>query len=167
MIVWLVAVPAVLLLLAFAGAKWKVFHLAYCKHLLRSSDPKARNRGFEKIMRTHLKGGMDIEEVQRLVAPLKLERIHSLYYYMRLRRRPATRLHPGGLPQEEIEKRVQAALQREEHVLDTGGHPSGMLYLLRFKKGKLVLPVMLQERDPQLLTIPPIAYDVDARVAAA
>ena len=152
MVVWLVVVPAVLLALALAGANWKVFHLAYCKHLLRSSDPKARNRGFEKIMQTHLQEGMNIEDVRNLVAPLELRRVSARYYYMRLMLRPSvTRLHPGGLPKEEIEKRVQAALQREEHVLDTGGHPSGMLYLLRFKKGKLVLPVMLQEHDPQIL----------------
>jgi hypothetical protein len=35
MIVWLIIAPTVLLLLAFAGANWKFFHLVYAKHLVR------------------------------------------------------------------------------------------------------------------------------------
>ncbi len=78
MIVWLVAVPAVLLLLAFAGANWKVFHLAYARHLLRSEDPGEQGRGLTMIERSHLKQGMTEEEVARLVHPVKMkEERHS------------------------------------------------------------------------------------------
>jgi hypothetical protein len=85
MIFWLVAVPVVMLLLAFAGANWKVFHLAYCKHLMRNADPGTRLDGLQRLGETHLVKGMSREEVSRMVRPLKLEvvgnRMKSLIAY--------------------------------------------------------------------------------------
>ena len=45
MVVWLVVAPAVIVLLAVLGANWKAFHLAYCRHLLRSEGQDERERG--------------------------------------------------------------------------------------------------------------------------
>ena len=72
MVVWMVAVPIVILLLALAGANWKRFHLAYAKHLVRSEDYESRVEGVEMIVNTHLRKGMKLEEVCRLLHPVKL-----------------------------------------------------------------------------------------------
>ncbi len=72
MVVWLVAVPIAILLLALAGANWKVFHLAYAKHLMDSSDPKKHYRGVKMVLQTHLRGGTSLEEVRRLLGPAML-----------------------------------------------------------------------------------------------
>jgi len=73
MLVWMIAVPAALLLLALAGANWKVFHLAYCRHLMRSSSAETRFDGLRRLGETYLVKGMSREEVSRMVRPLKLE----------------------------------------------------------------------------------------------
>jgi len=73
MLVWMIAVPAVLLLLALAGANWRVFHLAYCKRLMRSDDPRERARGLEMVLEHHIEKGITVEEVRRRIAPLKMK----------------------------------------------------------------------------------------------
>ncbi len=72
MIVWLVIAPIVLLLLAFAGANWKTFHLAYCKRLMRSSNPDTKYRGLSTMAEVHFTKGMSRQEVSRLLSPLKV-----------------------------------------------------------------------------------------------
>ena len=72
MIVWMIAVPVVILLLALAGANWKTFHLAYAKHLMRSEVPEEQNRGLEMVLDTHLRVGMTLEEVRRLFQPARV-----------------------------------------------------------------------------------------------
>ena len=72
MIVWLVAVPIVILLLALAGANWKTFHLAYCRHLLRSSDHNDRRRSVDMVVDTHLRQGMSLEKVRAVLEPAQL-----------------------------------------------------------------------------------------------
>jgi len=69
MVVWMIAVPIVILLLALAGANWKTFHLAYAKHLMGSSDRDERTMGIDMVLRTHLRVDMSLEEVRRLLAP--------------------------------------------------------------------------------------------------
>ena len=72
MVVWLVVLPVVFLLLALAAANWRVFHLAYCKTLLRSSDPAKCGRGITGVADWHVRTGMSLEEVQRLFHPVKV-----------------------------------------------------------------------------------------------
>ena len=72
MVVWLVAAPVVLLALAFAGANWRTFHLAYCKNLMGSSDYRKRQRGLNKLVNVHFRRGISKEEVARLLLPLQL-----------------------------------------------------------------------------------------------
>ncbi len=72
MVVWMIAVPIVILLLALAGANWKTFHLAYAKHLLASDDPDKQWQGVDMVLRTHLRKGMPLEEVRRLLAPARV-----------------------------------------------------------------------------------------------
>ncbi len=79
MVVWMVAVPIVILLLALAAANWKIFHLAYCKHLIRSSDPKKQTRGIEMVFATHLRKGMKLEEVRAIVAPASVTEVDFLF----------------------------------------------------------------------------------------
>ena len=69
---WLVGLPAVLLLLAFAGAHWRVFHLAYCKRLFLSANEWDQVRGTYMLPRTHLRTGMSVEEVLGVLDPLPL-----------------------------------------------------------------------------------------------
>lgn len=78
MIVWLVIAPTVLLLLAFAGAHWEVFHLAYCRHLMRSSDAAQRKKGLVKLIDAHLNEQMPLEEMRRLIRPATLEASPSM-----------------------------------------------------------------------------------------
>ena len=75
MVVWMVAVPIVILLLALAGANWKRFHLAYAKHLIASDDLTKQKRGVTMVLRTHLRDGMSLEEVRRLLAPAKASHV--------------------------------------------------------------------------------------------
>jgi len=77
MIVWLVAAPVVILLLALAGANWKTFHLAYCKHLMSSDDPMTQGRGLARVIMTHMRQGMSKSQVERLVRPLVLRKLES------------------------------------------------------------------------------------------
>ena len=72
MVLWLVAVPIVILLLALAGANWKTFHLAYAKHLMRSTDPAKQKKGAWMVYENHLREGMPLEEVRAILAPAKL-----------------------------------------------------------------------------------------------
>ncbi len=72
MIVWMVAMPIAILLLALAGANWKFFHLAYAKHLIRSDDREKRYRGLQMVFRTHLREGMALEEVRAILAPARV-----------------------------------------------------------------------------------------------
>ena len=72
MIVWLVAAPIVVLLLALAGANWKTFHLAYCKYLIASDDGDKQTRGAWMVIETHLHEGMTLEEVRALIAPARV-----------------------------------------------------------------------------------------------
>jgi hypothetical protein len=76
MIFWLVVLPVVLLLLAFAGANWRWFHFAYCRHLLRTEDVASQGRALWLIERYgHLKPGTAREEVKRLLAPVTPVRV--------------------------------------------------------------------------------------------
>ncbi len=75
MVVWLVAVPIVILLLALAGANWKVFHLAYAKHLIASEDAQKQRRGLMMVVKTHLRESMSLEEVRLLLEPAKVAEI--------------------------------------------------------------------------------------------
>jgi hypothetical protein len=72
MIVWMIAAPAVILLLAFAGANWRVFHLAYAKRLMRSGNPMQQSRGIDMVLMTHLRVGMSLEEVRAILAPARV-----------------------------------------------------------------------------------------------
>jgi hypothetical protein len=71
MIWWLVVMPVALLLLAWGGANWKVFHLMYCKHLLAGS-PQEQRRGIALVEKHHLSVGMSIDEVRELYAPVDI-----------------------------------------------------------------------------------------------
>ncbi len=73
MVVWMIAVPIVILLLAFAGANWRTFHLAYCKNLMGSSDYRKRLGGLTKLVNVHFRSGMSREEVARMLLPLQLQ----------------------------------------------------------------------------------------------
>jgi hypothetical protein len=72
MIWWLVVLPAALLLLALGVANWRVFHLAYCKHLMRSSDPEKKMRGTELVMSVHFKKRMTVDQARRVLSPVEL-----------------------------------------------------------------------------------------------
>ena len=74
MVLWSAALAAFLLLAAWGAANWKVFHLAYCKHLISSSDPEKQYRGMELIEKHHLRKGMTLEEVRKIMAPLQLRK---------------------------------------------------------------------------------------------
>ncbi len=74
MVVWLVAVPIVILLLALAGANWKTFHLAYAKHLMRSAESADRKKGAVMMCETHVRAGMPRQEVSELLKPATLHR---------------------------------------------------------------------------------------------
>lgn len=73
MIVWLVALPAVLLALAFAGANWKKFDLWRCRRMLASNDMDDKLNGLELIRWRHLRQGLTLEDCRRLFAPLLIE----------------------------------------------------------------------------------------------
>ncbi len=77
MVVWLVAMPTAILLLALAGANWKRFHLAYAKHLMRSDDRMTQWQGVDMVLQTHLREGMSLEEVRRLLAPARVSKTIS------------------------------------------------------------------------------------------
>ena len=85
MVLWLVAAPIVILLLALAGANWKTFHLAYAKHLMSSDDPDKQFKGGRMVLRTHLRDGMPLEEVRGLLAPFRVTRRPFNYESPRLR----------------------------------------------------------------------------------
>jgi len=72
MVLWMVAMPIAILLLALAGANWKTFHLAYAKHLMSSDGQPKHSRGVQMVLDTHLRDGMTLEEVRRLFAPAKV-----------------------------------------------------------------------------------------------
>ena len=74
MILWSVALAAFLLTAAWGAANWKAFHLAYCKHLISSSDPEKQYRGMELIEKRHLRKGMTVDEVRKVMAPLQLRK---------------------------------------------------------------------------------------------
>ena len=73
MVVWLVIVPIALLLLTFAGANWKVYHLAYAKHLMRNQDYEQQARGVQMVLYTHLHEGMPLSEVRKFLDPIRLD----------------------------------------------------------------------------------------------
>ncbi len=75
MVVWMVAVPIVILLLALAGANWRFFHLAYAKHLMGSDDPEKQVEGLARVITAHMRQGMSKSEVEHLVRPLALKRV--------------------------------------------------------------------------------------------
>ena len=72
MVFWMIAVPVVLLLLAVTGANWRIFHLSYCRHLLKSDDAGKRLEGLKGITRYHLGKGMNRETLAMTVSPLPL-----------------------------------------------------------------------------------------------
>ncbi len=72
MVVWMVAMPIAILLLALAGANWKRFHLAYAKHLISSDDTMKQYRGVQIVLETHLRKGMTLEEVRAILAPARV-----------------------------------------------------------------------------------------------
>jgi len=51
---------------------WKVFHLAYCKHLLKSNESEKRDRGIAMVVSTHVRPGMTIHQVSWLLHPVEL-----------------------------------------------------------------------------------------------
>jgi hypothetical protein len=67
MITWLVIVPGVLVLLALAGANWRVFSLAYCRSLLRSEDRDRQGRGLRIIHEQGLLAGADFDRATDLL----------------------------------------------------------------------------------------------------
>jgi len=71
MVAWLVIVPVVLLLLAFAGANWKAFHLAYCRQRIRSKEISDRFGGAMGLVEHHLRSGMSEETVLARFDPLQ------------------------------------------------------------------------------------------------
>lgn len=71
-ILWSAALAGLLLCLAWCGANWKVFHLAWCRHLMSSRDGETRNRGVAGVCGAHLRKGMTVGEVRRLFRPLAL-----------------------------------------------------------------------------------------------
>ncbi len=85
MIFWLVAVPCLLLSLVVAGVNWRVFHLAYCRHLTSSEDPEDRFRGLQLVAEYQLRKGMSAEEVRRLVAPLEMKESSAMDYHVEVR----------------------------------------------------------------------------------
>jgi len=80
MILWSAALAAVLLLAAWGAANWKVFHLAYCKHLIGSNDLEKRHRGIYMVLRTHVRPGMTCEQVNNLLSPINIETLHPTKY---------------------------------------------------------------------------------------
>jgi hypothetical protein len=76
MLFWMVIAPAAVLLLVLAGANWRFFHLAYCRHLLRSSDHRDRSKGMDMIFKRHLREGMSQEEVRSVLEPARLENLN-------------------------------------------------------------------------------------------
>lgn len=73
MVVWMVAVPVVILLLAFAGANWKFFHLAYAKHLMRKDDVLSQYEGIQMLLDTQMQTGMTLEEIRGLFHPMEVK----------------------------------------------------------------------------------------------
>lgn len=69
MVFWSVALAALLIAVAWGGANWRMFHLAYCRHLLGSRDPATRQRGIDMVLQTHVRPGMTWEEILRLFGP--------------------------------------------------------------------------------------------------
>ncbi len=43
--------------------------MAYAKHLIARDDCAEQNRGIDMVLETHLRKGMSVEEVRRLLAP--------------------------------------------------------------------------------------------------
>jgi hypothetical protein len=104
MVVWLVVTPTVLLLLALAGANWKTFHLAYCKHLMRSSNPDDRWRGLKMVVEIHLSKGMSPEQLRPLVAPLHLDMCLSPEEELQQAKETAQRLRSCGMLEDAIKR---------------------------------------------------------------
>ena len=73
MVAWLIVAPAVLLALAFAGANWRTFHLAWCKRLLGSPDAVRQRKAAVMIVNTHVRKGMTAEELSKLFSPVELD----------------------------------------------------------------------------------------------
>jgi hypothetical protein len=72
MIAWSAALAAFLLLAAWGAANWRVFHLAYCKHLLRSGDPAKVAKALRLIPKfDHVRVGMTYQEVCKIMWPLE------------------------------------------------------------------------------------------------
>ena len=72
MIVWSVALAAVLLLAAWGAANWRVFHLAYCRHLLRSGNQEEIAKALRLMPKHgHIHVGMSYQEVCDLLRPLE------------------------------------------------------------------------------------------------
>ncbi len=81
MLAFYVSTGVVCLLLLIAGANWRVIHLAHCRHLLKSEDWDTRDRAMRRLLHTHLRKGMNLEEVRGLLRPAEL-----VYYGMTLTR---------------------------------------------------------------------------------
>jgi hypothetical protein len=79
MVFWSVALAAFLLASAWGAANWKVFHLAYCKHLMKSTDPADQLKGTELVLQMHLSRGMTVEEVRKTLRPTKFEMTTVIY----------------------------------------------------------------------------------------
>jgi len=73
MILWSTALAAVLLLGAWGTANWKAFHLAYCKHLMKSSDPSDQSKGVELVLKVHLSRAMSTADVRKALYPAEFE----------------------------------------------------------------------------------------------
>ncbi len=73
MLAFFVSTGAVLLVLALAAANWRAVDLAYCRHLMKSEGCEARSTGVRRLLRVHLRKGMQLEEARRLLRPAELE----------------------------------------------------------------------------------------------
>ena len=73
MIFWSAALAAFLLGGAWCAANWKVFHLAYCKHLIYSNDEWTQTSGLDKLGKVHFNASMSKEVVLNAMSRLGLK----------------------------------------------------------------------------------------------
>jgi hypothetical protein len=66
------AIGALILLLMIAGANWRVLHLTYCRHLMKSEDYGSRNKGVRLLIQVHFQEGMTLAKVRQLARPAKV-----------------------------------------------------------------------------------------------
>ena len=73
MLVWSTALAVSLLLLAWAGMNWKMFHLYYCQRcLLASGQEPDQQKGLMLVEKYHIETGTSLEALRRTIRPLEL-----------------------------------------------------------------------------------------------